>query len=88
MTSTEKRIIRELLKGGNIAHNGISGIRLRDRKFNPVQKVTPRRFYLLKDLLKKNKTGLWVLSPRAILKLRANSWVKKQYKLTKQKVVK
>ena len=84
MTSTEKRIIRELLKGGSIAHNGISGIRLRDRKFNPVQRVTPRRFYLLKDLLKKNKTGLWVLSPKDILKLRGNSWVKKQYKLSRK----
>lgn len=88
MTSIEKEIIRVLLSGGSIAHNGISGIRLRDKKFNPVRNVTPRRFNIMKDLLKKNKSGMWLISPRAILKLRANSWVKKQYKLTKQKVVK
>lgn len=87
MTFIEKEIIRVLLSGGSIAHNGISGIRLRDNKFNPIRNITPRRFYLLKDLLKKNKTGLWVLSPKDILKLRANSWVKKQYKLGKKKKV-
>lgn len=88
MTSIEKEIIRVLLSSGSIAHNCVSGIRLRDKKFNPVRNVTPRRFQLLKDLLKKNKKGMWVISPRAILKLRANSWVKKQYKLSKQKVAK
>lgn len=87
MTSKEKQIFKELLAGGNIAHSGQSGIRLRDKTYNPVCKVTKRRFWLMRDLLKKNKNGMWVISPRAVLKLRANSWVKKQYKLVKKKKV-
>ena len=81
MNFTEKQIIKVLLEGGNIAHDGISGIRLRDKKFNPIRRVTHRRFSLLKDLMKKDKRGLWVISPKNILKLRGNSWAKKQYKL-------
>lgn len=84
MTSAEKQIIKVLLEGGNIAHDGISGIRLRDKKFNPIRRVTHRRFSLLKDLMKKDKRGLWVISPKNILKLRSNSWAKKQYKLSKK----
>lgn len=85
MNSIEKQILKILLDGGHIVNNGKWGIRVRDRKTNPLMKATSRRFYLMKDLLKKNKKGLWVISPQEILKLRANTWIKKQYKLKRKK---
>ena len=80
MTNVEKEIIKILLTGGHIVHNGVSGIRIRDAKFNPIRKVTNRRFELMKSLLRKNKKGMWLISPKAVLQLRSNSWVKKEYK--------
>lgn len=80
MDNSEKQIIKILLSGGTIVNNGQWGIRIRDKKTNPVMKATARRFYLMKDILKKNKKGLWVISPKNILKLHGNSWIKAEYK--------
>lgn len=84
MTNTEKQIFKILLAGGHIVNNGPSGIRARDNKFNPIKKITARRFELIKDLMKKTKKGLWIISPAKVLKLRSNSWVKTEYKKLKK----
>lgn len=83
MTSTQKQIFLTLLQGGTIAHYGNAGIRLRDNKTNPVQNVNPRSWRRIKYYLKKRK-GLWVLSPKEVLKQSKNSWVKKEYKRFKE----
>jgi hypothetical protein len=80
MNISEKNIVRVLFEGGFIVNNGPYGIRVLDKKTNPIMKATEKRFRKMKGLLKKNKKGLWVLSPKEILKLNGNSWVKQQYK--------
>jgi hypothetical protein len=80
MTNSKKQIFNILFKGGFIVNNGEFGIRVLDQKSNPIMKATARRFYLIKHLLKKNKRGLWVISPKEVLKLRKNTWVKIEYK--------
>ena len=84
MNWQEKNIIKTLLAGGHIVHLGPSGIRLRDKNINPIQKVTAIRFRRLKPLMKKTKKGLWVISAGEVLKLRSNSYIKQQYKLLKK----
>lgn len=83
MTRVQKIVITELLKGGNIAYMPKSGIRLRDKQANPVRKVSARTFHNLRDLMKKHKSGLWIISRAAIIKLPKNTWAKQEYKLLK-----
>jgi len=82
MTPAQKQIFTVLLNGGNIVHNGTSGVRLRDKKANPIQRVNPRTFSRIKPLMKKFR-GLWVISPKEVLKLNKNNWAKQEYKRLK-----
>jgi hypothetical protein len=84
MTPAQKHIIGLLLKEHTIVHLGVSGIRLKDKAGNPITKVSPRTFRILKDILKKNKKGIWLISPREITRLHGKSWIKQQYKLLKK----
>lgn len=85
MTPAQKHIIGLMLKEHTIVHLGSSGIRLRDKAGNPVTKVSSRTFRKIKDILKKSKKGMWVISPREVLRLHGKSWIKQQYKLLKTK---
>lgn len=80
MNQVEKDIIKVLLTGGHIINCGPSGIKARDKQFRPVKKVSNRRFQILKDIMKKDKNGYWKISPRSVLRMHSNSWVKREYK--------
>jgi len=80
LTYGQKKIIDVLFAGGTIAYNGTGAIRLRDKNFNPVQKINEKSFRKIKKLLRKNNRRLYVYSVGAVRKLHGSSWVKKRYK--------
>lgn len=82
MTKAQKQIVSILLKGGNISHLGGFGIRLRDSKQNPISKVHAKTFRWVRDLVKK-RNCVYVISPKAVLQLRKNTWIRKEYKKLK-----
>lgn len=80
MTQSQKNIITQLLLGGEIAHLGPSGIRLKDSAGNPIAKLNAKTFRALRDIIKRNKKHAWVISKAAVIKLHGKTWVKKEYK--------
>lgn len=79
MTHTQKQIITALLLGGSIANMGAGGIRLRDKDLNPVLRINPRTFWFIRNVVKRNKKHVWVISLADVRKLHGKSWIKKEY---------
>lgn len=75
MTANQKKAAITLINGGMIA----PGFRLLDNKKNPVLRLTPRSFHLIKRLCKLDKKGLYIISIQAVRKLRKNHFVKQYY---------
>lgn len=79
MTYQQKMVMLTLFAGGTIAYNGEGDLRLRDAKQNPLVKLNAKTFKKLKPLIQHNKRLLYVYNPKAIRRLRKNSWVRIEY---------
>ena len=72
---------KKLLSGYTIAHCGPSGIRVRDTKGNPVEKISEKTYLSLRNkLMRKTKSGLFVIDKRKVRSLHGNCIVKRVYK--------
>lgn len=80
MTHLQKTIVQSLLDGCNIANCKSSGYRLRPAKNNVIAKFYSPTFYSLKKILRKEKSGLYVIDKNAVRQLHGKSWIKKEYK--------
>lgn len=80
MTSLQKYVFEELLKGGSIALAGT--YRLRDRYRNPLRKLTADTCYIVFKLCRR-KNRLWIIDLRLVRSLHGNHFVKKAYKQIK-----
>jgi hypothetical protein len=79
MTKTQLHIADLLLRGHYI--RGISsGYRVYAPNVMPVAKLGDGTFRRLKDLLRKDKQGRWLIDKRAIRRLNGNAGIKKLYK--------
>ena len=79
MTELQKNTYLLLLKGGSISA-GSNGYRVRNEKHMVEWKISSPSFYVLKNVLRKTKNGLFVIDKNAIRTLHGNNWVKKQYR--------
>ena len=80
MTGLQKTIIQSLLDGCNSANSKSNGYRLRTAQNNVIAKFYSPTFYSLKNILRREKSGLYVIDKNAIRQLHGKSWIKKEYK--------
>lgn len=88
MSKKQKEVMRIMIEGGSMSHNGSRGVRVLDKEFNPVAKITTPTFYSLAhrlNLIRKHKNGRWVVSPKGILQLDKRHTIKILYKETRNK---
>lgn len=80
MSPEQKYIIELLLEGYTIAGNREYGIRLRTPDCRVVRKINERTWDKLKDILRREKSGLIVIDKRKVRQLHGNCIVKRIYK--------
>ena len=84
MTALQKAIVSSLLDGATIANCRASGYRLRTAKGHVIGKFYEPTFFSLKFILRKEKSGLYVIDKNQVRQLHGKSWIKKEYKKLKE----
>jgi hypothetical protein len=80
MTAVQKNILSKLLHGYSFAGNQTYGFRLYDENMNVQDTFTYRTYFKMRKLLRKDKSGRFVLDKRKVRSLHGKSWIKKEYK--------
>jgi len=83
MTDAQKILITNLLAGCSI-YGHQRGFLLRGTENNFLRKINPRTYRQVKQYLRKEKNGLFVIDKRKVRSEHGNSFIKKTYKNAKQ----
>lgn len=87
MTSKQKTIATYLLTGGYIAKCPPNNYRLRTSDHHVVSKFYDVTFSIFKELLRRDKDGLFLLDRNKVRQLHGSAWIKQEYyKIRKESI--